>query len=67
MSCSHIYPKRHEGVGTNRPWVTLPEVWARSVLCVARGRPFFTFLALGIFRANPRVSAITSIVRAYKG
>ena len=38
--------------------VTLPEVWARSVQCVARGKPFFyTFLDYGILEENPRVSA----------
>ena len=47
--------------------VTLPEVWARSVQCVARGKPFKSFLALGTDRTNPLVSATSSIVRAYKG
>ena len=29
-----------EGVGTIRPLGHVAEVWARSVLCVARGKPF---------------------------
>ena len=37
--------------------LTLLEVWARSVQCVARGKPFKTFLALGTLKAYPRVSA----------
>ena len=38
----------------------------RSVQCVARGKPFKAFLALGTDKANPRVSATSSIVRANK-
>ena len=37
--------------------VTLTEVWARFVQCIARGKPFQLFLALGTLKANPRVSA----------
>ena len=55
------------GVGHNSTvGVTLPEVWAQSVPCVARGEPCKAFLALGMDKANPRVSATSSIVRAYK-
>ena len=41
--------------------------WARSVQCVARGKPLKRFLALGMDKADPRISATSSIVRAYKG
>ena len=37
--------------------VTLPEVWARSVQYVARGKPFKLFWPWARKRQNPRVSA----------
>ena len=51
--------ERSNGVGTVQPFVedTMPEVWARSVQCVTRGKLFKTFLALGTLKANPRVTA----------
>ena len=67
-SCSHLHPKRRVGWAQSDRWGhTLPEVWARSVQCVTRGKPKIIILAFGTDKANPRVSATSSIVRAYKG
>ena len=51
-----------DGMGTTYSivGVTLPELWARSVQCVARGKSFRLFLALGMDKTNPGVSATSS-------
>ena len=55
---SRTFIRNATGGGHNSTLViTLPEVWERSVQCVARGKPFKLFLALGMNMANPRASA----------
>ena len=67
-SCSQLYPKRSGGVGTIRPLGSRCRRFGRDPGSVSRVASFFSpFLAVGMDEANPRVSATSSIVRAYKG
>ena len=72
-SCSHLIRNVRWGGHDSTHAVTLLAVWARSVQCLARGmlfsncfglgHAFKTFLALGTYKANPRVSATSPGIR----
>ena len=51
-SCSHLCPKRRVGHNST-VGLTLPEVWARSVQCVARGKPLKLFWPWANLRQIP--------------
>ena len=52
-SCSHLCLKRRVGWHNSTVGLTLLEVWARSVQCVARGKPFKLFWPWAHLRQIP--------------
>ena len=52
-SCSHLIRNVRGGGHNSTVGVTLSEVWARSVRCVARGKPFYFFWPWARIRQTP--------------